>query len=363
MSTGEALEAALAYATRGWQVFPCKPSGKTPATTHGFKDATTDPKQIRAWWRKHPNFNIGICTGAVSGLVVLDIDLDRGGDESLVRLTDRDWPFTILSKTGGGGAHCYFAHPGGLVKSRAALWPGIDVRGDGGYVIAPPSVHRNGQPYFWILPPLDPILFPKLLAAVPAWLSEKMRAVSTVPRRETTRQLRELEHTGVAFGMRNETLARLVGMWHFFKLPDDEIHQRAFAWNAKCRPPMEDWEVSKVVTSIMARADARQTPQDRIRAVILSRPRDRYGSREESLALALAEIAKAAKALTFPAPNAIIARYSTVRNKEAIRSGLKVLEEDGQITLAYPPSPHDPRLRVRVVTIIGTFAAVMQEVL
>ncbi|HPD16232.1 MAG TPA: bifunctional DNA primase/polymerase [Planctomycetota bacterium] len=146
------LEAALEYAARGWLVFPLKPSGKTPLTPHGFKDATTDPEQIRAWWTQHPDANVGIRTGAVSGLVVLDIDChgEADGEASLAKLQE-DFgrlPPTLEVKTPSGGRHLYFVHRDGEVKSRNGLRPGLDLKADGGYVVAPPSALRDSpEPY------------------------------------------------------------------------------------------------------------------------------------------------------------------------------------------------------------------------
>ena len=193
------LGAALAYAQRGWLVFPCVPGSKRPATEHGLKDATSEPGQIRRWWEQRPDLNVAIRTGAVSNIVTLDIDPQHGGDESMVRLIEHGaLPRTARSRTGRGGTHLYFAHPGGLVKNRVGLWPGIDVRGDGGDVIAPPSLHEEGKRYMWIVAPGK-----NGLATLPEWLVERLRKASTVARTTTHRQLAELEQTGVAKPQRN----------------------------------------------------------------------------------------------------------------------------------------------------------------
>ncbi len=145
------LRAALAYAER-YAVFPCKPHGKTPLTEHGFKSATRDPSQIREWWELWPEANIGIATGAISGIVVLDIDPRHGGDDTLATLEARYGKLlaTPTALTGGGGRHKIFEHPGGHVPNSAGtIGAGIDLRGDGGYVIAPPSVHPSGEVYRW----------------------------------------------------------------------------------------------------------------------------------------------------------------------------------------------------------------------
>lgn len=154
MSAGDdMLRAALTYSGRfGFAVFPCKPRGKTPLTEHGFKDASKDPAQIRKWWERWPDANIGVATGSISGIVVLDIDPRHGGDDTLGALQAQcgKLPETPSVLTGGGGLHFYFRHPGDNIPNSASqIGQGIDVRGDGGYVIAPKSVHESGKRYLW----------------------------------------------------------------------------------------------------------------------------------------------------------------------------------------------------------------------
>ena len=142
----------LAYVQHGWHVFPLKPPSKEPATEHGFKNATTDIGRIKRCWARNPDLNVGIATGAKSGIFVVDIDPRHGGDETWVALVSEHGkvPGTIEALTGGGGRHIYFCHPGGRVASgEDKLGPGVDVKGDGGYVVAPPSVHPNGTKYEW----------------------------------------------------------------------------------------------------------------------------------------------------------------------------------------------------------------------
>jgi Bifunctional DNA primase/polymerase, N-terminal len=90
---------------------------------------------------------VGIVTGEISNLVVLDFDPQHDGNASIERLERQiaPLPVTVEVTTGGGGRHLYFAHPGGLVRNRAGLAQGVDVRGDGGYIVAPPSVHPSGR--------------------------------------------------------------------------------------------------------------------------------------------------------------------------------------------------------------------------
>lgn len=162
---------ALAYASRGWPIFPCRRRGKEPLTRHGFRDATCDPATIRTWWQRWPDANIGMPAGQASGVVVLDVDPRNGGDESLLDLPPL--PATVECLTGGGGRHIYFAWPGIQAPCRNnALGPGLDLKGDGGYVLLPPSVHPSGRRYEWELsshPDDAPI------APMPQWLLAMIR--------------------------------------------------------------------------------------------------------------------------------------------------------------------------------------------
>jgi hypothetical protein len=146
------VDYALHYAERGLYVFPVAPRGKNPLTEHGFKDATTDPAQIRAWWERWPEANIGLDCGR-SGVVVIDID-GAEGMASWQALVGRLGlaAQTKVAKTGGGGRHLYFQAPSHLRIGNSAgkLGKGIDVRGDGGYVVMPPSQHPSGTRYEWL---------------------------------------------------------------------------------------------------------------------------------------------------------------------------------------------------------------------
>ena len=163
--TTSTLDAALAYAGRGWHVLPVKARDKIPGSPHGKDDATTDPARIRAWFFKTPATNVGIATGKVSGIVVLDVDAVKSGLETLARLESEHGrlPNTLTAITGGGGRHFFFAHPGRKVGNRAGIAPGLDVRGDGGYVVAAPSVHKSGKTYSWVDPNAP-------IAELPDWL-------------------------------------------------------------------------------------------------------------------------------------------------------------------------------------------------
>ncbi len=146
------MHAALEYARRGWPVFPCRPGEKTPPTTHGLRDASIDPDQITEWWRRWPSANVAIATGKASGLVVIDVDVknDQAGAASFKSLQAEHGPLlTLMQRTPSDGWHLVFQHPGSEIKNRAALLPGIDIRGDGGYVVGAPSTTSAGA-YEWL---------------------------------------------------------------------------------------------------------------------------------------------------------------------------------------------------------------------
>jgi len=241
----EMLEAALAYAAGGFAVFPvyeavastapdgrwdcacpltsktrdadmtrnpartCGHAGKHPRTSQGFKDATRDREQIERWWTRWPEANIGVATGAASGVVALDVDPRHGGDDSLANL-ERDQgalPDAPRVLTGGGGLHAYFQHPGRYVPSRCGIAPGVDVKADGGYVLAPPSTHRSGTRYAWeVAAHLDDVP----LAPVPAWLLRLGRTTTAGRRRSLGIRCDDLPLL-IPEGERNDRLHRLGG--------------------------------------------------------------------------------------------------------------------------------------------------------
>lgn len=146
------LGAALAYAARGWPVFPCKPRDKKPLTDHGFKDASTDPATIRAAWR--PGANVAVAVP--DGLVVIDFDVkpDKGIDGRPWYEAHRaELPATLRNCTSGGGFQLLYSVPPGAPIRQTPLAPGVDVRAAGkGYFMAPPSIHPDGPLYQWADP-------------------------------------------------------------------------------------------------------------------------------------------------------------------------------------------------------------------
>ena len=154
---------------RGSAVFPCRPRGKEPLTKHGFKDATRDEAQIRRWWAIWPNANIGLATGRENGIIVVDLD-DEKGEKLLTLLEERFGKLLpTVESTTGGGRHLLFELPEGCGPVPSSAEDGLDIRADGGYVIVPPSIHPNGKCYEW-----DPES-PEEFALAPEWLLDFAR--------------------------------------------------------------------------------------------------------------------------------------------------------------------------------------------
>jgi Bifunctional DNA primase/polymerase, N-terminal len=143
------LRTALALAKKGMQVFLCRPRQKEPATAHGFKDATSDVDIIKGWLCERPDANLAVATGAVSNVFVLDVD----GGEAEAQLTKLEkehgsLPPSVESIT-ARGRHVWFRYPTGMMVPNSAgkIAPGCDIRGNGGYVLVPPSIHPSGRRY------------------------------------------------------------------------------------------------------------------------------------------------------------------------------------------------------------------------
>ena len=159
------LYTALRLAQKGLAVFPCRPRDKRPATPNGLKDATTNPEAISAWWHEDPDFNVAIATGAPSGIFVIDIDgFDAEAALRHLEAAHDALPASVEVIT-ARGRHVYFQMPDiDLRNSASKLAPHVDVRGTGGYVLAPPSIHPTGRRYAWSGDSAS------TFAAAPAWL-------------------------------------------------------------------------------------------------------------------------------------------------------------------------------------------------
>lgn len=245
----EMVTAARRYQSLGWSVIPLRRGDKKPAIAwESFQDRIAAEPEMTAWFARWPEANLGIVTGAVSGLVVLDIDAAHDGLQGLAEIEARHGrlPDTISAETGGGGRHLYFRHPGGIIHNRVGIASGVDLRGDGGYVVAPPSLHPSGRRYAWIAGRAPGQI---VLAAAPHWLMEPGRDEGRAG--HPIAYWRSLIRNGVGEGERNNSIAALAGrlLWH--DVDPEIVTDLLLCWNLeRCRPPLSDEEVIATVESI-----------------------------------------------------------------------------------------------------------------
>lgn len=272
----EPLVYAIAFARRGIPVLPlhrpvdgrcscrnpnCPSPAKHPVAAlapHGLKNATTDERTIEDWFGAAPR-NVGVLTGFPAGIVVLDVDPRHDGDTSLAALERQhgELPPTWRFLTGGGGEHVVFAHPGVAVPNSAnKIGPGLDVRGEGGYIVAPPSVHMSGRRY---AVSVDHAPDDVTLAPPPPWLLDRMLAGHALGQRRPGPDWREIAAHGPAEGARNTTLTSMAGLLLRRRIEPHLVLDLLQAWNAqRCAPPLDAAEVSTIVRSIASRELARR---------------------------------------------------------------------------------------------------------
>ena len=240
----EFKEAALQYAKLGLAVFPIIEKDKKPLTANGFKDATTDPAKIEEWWAIHPNANVGIATGDMSGgLVAIDMDIDKEKDKdgyhSFLKWCDDNFlilPDSWLSITGRGGYHLFFKSlfP---VPSKIGWLEDVDIRANGGYIVAPPSIHPNGTRYQWEQEPSEY----DLITTDDIDVEFIMNSV-LVSNKSNTEPLKVPEE--IPEGHRDEFMFKLACKYQAMGMSDSEMEAALkVANNERCKPPLSDKEI------------------------------------------------------------------------------------------------------------------------
>lgn len=279
VSDSPCLLAALDYAAQGRLVMPlhtvtagicscgrsdCTSPGKHPRTAHGLKDASRDPAAIRGWWKKWPDANVGITTGAASGLLVLDVD-GAEGEQSLIDLAQRGFtlPDGYSVRTGSGGQHIYFVYPQGqdIRNSASKIGPGLDIRGEGGYVVAPPSLGRL-QPYEVAESATDP-------APCPEWLLTLIREAQAPADRQSAPAADAVEGERlIPKGNGDPAKLALTGSMLRSHQPFDVILAAVVALDRKCEHQRGEAECRRKVTEWAARYARGETLADKESAII-----------------------------------------------------------------------------------------------
>lgn len=266
------LDHALKYAQKGLAIFPvhsihtngsiscscgnskCSNAGKHPRTKNGLKDATTDIETIRKWWTQWPNANIGLATGSINNILVLDVDPIHGGSESLIELENEygTLPKTPTVKTGSNGRHFIFKAPSLTQKNTHGFKSGLDIKCEGGYIVAAPSLHKSGNHYEW-MSGLD--IFSLSPTDCPPWLL-KLIDSSEVKSNEIDLNLNE----DIPEGTRNDTLFKFGCTLRKQGYGEQELHLVLLGKNqSSCKPPLDANEVKQICNQVIKTVKKRDT--------------------------------------------------------------------------------------------------------
>ena len=248
--------AALEYVRRGWAVIPIHAGDKRPAMKHGLNDWTDDPESVIKCWKMHPEFNVGIVCGQPShGLMVIDLDVDESkGKDGKATLSEWEvvhgkLPETVKSITGSGGIHLLYVVDTDIRPSTNATM-GVDIRCSGSYIVAPPSIHPNGQTYDWSISPddMDVTEADGNVLAFVSYVQRNGANVDDVGGQVKVHEKFRLPET--IDGDRNVTLFKYVCQLREFGRSDAEIEALAMGMNLmRCKPPLEQAELKKLIRS------------------------------------------------------------------------------------------------------------------
>ncbi len=261
-------DVALTWARRGKPVFPCDPESKKPRTPHGFKDATTDEDTIDFWWDKHPDSMVGIPTGKISGLLVLDFDINEQEGIDATPIMDEMIaagdipPDAPRVRTPRKGWHVYLEAPEASIRSRAGVEgvKGFDVRGDGGYIIAAGSVRSDGKQYRADDPDAP-------IPMAPHSLVTRLAKPAT-----TKNQTAEHQEGEIPEGMRNDRLFREATRLAAAGLRGGRLLAALRGINSEmCKPPLPEKEVVSIAERVGDRAEA-EAPSPRFDLVAGTAP-------------------------------------------------------------------------------------------
>lgn len=238
MTMNSVLEQANEYIDQGWSILPVKPSEKRPYMTNWlqYQHVKATKEMAENWFTSLTGAGVGMVTGRISGVVVLDIEsYCKIPIEELLRR----YPTQMVSRTGSGGYHLFYLYPNDVPKiaNRVGIFEGADIRADGGFIVLPPTRHPNGKQYEWVKTGF-PGVFPKALLDIQSqpkaqgdgWITEALR--------------------GVSEGGRNDACARLAGYFFRKGLNADIVEALLSEWNERNDPPLPMREVRTTIKSI-----------------------------------------------------------------------------------------------------------------
>ncbi len=227
-------------------IIPIEARGKKPLipwTEYQHRRAARDERE--EWKKRFPGCNWGLVTGKVSGLVALDFD----GEGGMALRKAKNVFGAVPTNLTGKGCHCLFRRPDREIRNGARLLPGLDVRGEGGYVVIPPSIHPSGKRYEWQVPPWMVDELPE----IPEWVWPLVEKAGSAPASPARVAHPDGLPPGVGKGARNQTTASLAGRYLNKGLSAEETATVLLAWNRKNSPPLPDEEIRRVVFSIARR--------------------------------------------------------------------------------------------------------------
>jgi hypothetical protein len=240
----------LSLASRGFRLHPCAPRAKTPLLRDWPTLASCDAEVIRGWAAAHPGCNWGLACGADSCVWVLDVDGDEG-KAALQKLIEKygKLPETLSARTGKGG-HLYWSYAESTIRNSASkVGGGLDVRGDGGYVLVPPSVHPSGRWYEWVDPTVP-------VAEAPQWLV--CLAAAEVP--SLTRPPASRTIVEIGPGQRHKRLTHVIGRMLNDGMNTAAVEAAAMAENATFAPSKPEADVRKLVADMVGRYVPDESP-------------------------------------------------------------------------------------------------------
>jgi hypothetical protein len=270
------LEEAMMYLDMGWAVYPvhsiengvcscgkvdCTAPGKHPMGKWAkYQDRLPSANEVYTWFTSMPTCNIGMVTGSVSSVVVVDVDSQKG----LATYRSLGLPRTLAARTGGGGYHFFYDPRDEIVQSRVGVMEGIDLRGEGGFVVLSPSRHKSGRIYRFLRPrglaPFDSSVF-------------RGRGSTTTGISTNTNGWVSDVVDGVGSGMRNITAAKLAGRYASLGLSPQEVWWLIVAWNEGNTPPLEEAELRRTVAAIL-----RKHEEERAQLVTVGQLRQLLGA-------------------------------------------------------------------------------------